>query len=357
MKKIILLALSPFLFAMSLPEKDLYQVITAHPEILELLIPNIETVSKQNRLWIVKVTGNPYWKTAKEILRPIKNLDIRTYQANDNQGRPANSNPEIVGEIAKLSQSNIKNDIVWLSSYKARNAGSPENRDAKNKISDRLKNLGFQVSSVCYQQDSCSLIADLPGQVTPSEIILVMGHLDSVGKDFAGADDNASGTAVTLEMARILSAKNHKRTLRIFITNGEENGLLGSTHYAKKLEKEGTLKNIITAINMDMVSYNSNGLVEIETNSQFESLAIKYSELAATYTSLKSKITLGAWGSDHVPFLERKIPTVLTIEDWQTKTPCYHQACDRPATLNFDYALEIAKLNLAAVLHFDSQAK
>jgi hypothetical protein len=106
---------------------------------------------------------------------------------------------------------------------------------------------------------------------------------------------------------------------------------------------------------MDMVGYNSNGVVELETNAEFEPLAKWFATLASTYTNLHSKITLGAWGSDHVPFLEKNVPTLLTLEDWSTKTPCYHQACDQPNTINYSYAAEITKLNTAAVLTKDAE--
>ena len=71
--------------------------------------------------------------------------------------------------------------------------------------------------------------------------------------------------------------------------------------------------------------------------------------LARTYTHLIPEITIPAWGSDHESYLNDGIPSVLTIEDWQTKTPCYHRACDKAETLNIDYAMEIVRLNLAAV--------
>lgn len=104
---------------------------------------------------------------------------------------------------------------------------------------------------------------------------------------------------------------------------------------------------------MDMVGYNSNGVVELETEPEFEEMAKWYASLSFQYTKLKPKITLGAWGSDHVPFLKRRVSSILTIEDWSTKIPCYHQSCDTPETLNYDYAGEIGKLNVAAVIRKD----
>jgi len=90
--------------------------------------------------------------------------------------------------------------------------------------------------------------------------------------------------------------------------------------------------------------------VDIETNREFEEEAKWMSSLVTTYTNLTPNITMPAWGSDHVPFLKNGIPSILTIEHWKTKTPCYHASCDKPGHLNYDYAAEIIKLNLAALL-------
>jgi Zn-dependent M28 family amino/carboxypeptidase len=195
-------------------------------------------------------------------------------------------------------------------------------------------------------------MAEKIGSQFPSEVILTEAHFDSVGKIKAGADDNGSGTAALLEMARVLSTQNLKRTVRFFATNGEEVNLLGAEHYVKQLSSSD-LKNFKLVINMDMVGYNANGVVELETDKQFENLANWFAQLTSDYTTLTSKITLGAWGSDHVPFLRKNIPTLLTIEDWSTKTPCYHGSCDKPDTLNYVYAGEITKLNIAAILTKD----
>jgi Zn-dependent M28 family amino/carboxypeptidase len=178
-------------------------------------------------------------------------------------------------------------------------------------------------------------------------------HLDSVGKDFAGADDNGSGAAVLMEIARVLQTYPNKKTIRFFATNGEEGGLLGAEHYAAQLSSNGQIKNVVLAINMDMVGYNSNGIVELETDSKYDELANWFAQLTADFTTLKTKITLGAWGSDHVPFIKKNVPTILTIEDWSTKTPCYHTACDKPDSLNYVYAGEIGKLNTAATISKD----
>lgn len=330
---------------------DLYQVISSHPHDLEDLEGKISTVHQSGRLWIVRPHADLSAAGFKH-LRPLTGKENSYhYQAMNFKSA---ADPEVKAFINGVKSEAIKADVVALSSYKTRLVGTEENRQATAMVKKRFQDMGYVTTEICYTSGACSLIADKKG-ASSEEVLLVMGHIDSVGAKFAGADDNASGTAVLLEMARVLKTYDNEKTIRFFTTNGEESGLLGAKHYARELTRSGKIKEIVLAINMDMVGYNSNGIVELETSAEHEKLAQWFAELAATYTKLKSKITLGAWGSDHVPFLEGGAPTLLTIEDWSTKTPCYHKECDKPDTLNYQYASEIAKLNISAVMTKDRE--
>ena len=105
------------------------------------------------------------------------------------------------------------------------------------------------------------------------EYVLIAAHFDSVGALKAGADDNASGASALLEMGRLLSKESFKRGVIIFATNGEEDGLLGSKYFVKKAKSSGLLRQISFFINMDMISWNKNGIVDIETDREFEGIA------------------------------------------------------------------------------------
>lgn len=108
-----------------------------------------------------------------------------------------------------------------------------------------------------------NIIAELKGTTHPDEIVLVGGHYDTV-PDVSGASDNAGGTAITLELARVFSEKGSKRTLRFIAWGSEEMGLDGSNLYAKKLkkgdkeskekdaEKKTQLDNTLLAVNLDV---------------------------------------------------------------------------------------------------------
>src|SRR5690606_21297907 len=134
----------------------------------------------------------------------------------------------IKAKVKEVDSNAIRKDVEDLAHFTTRAAGTDGNREAVRGVAEKLKDLGFSVSEICYREGVCSVIADKIGMTKSSEVLLVLAHIDSVGKEFAGADDNASGTAVLLEMARVLSTYDNQKTIRFFITNGEELGLLGA---------------------------------------------------------------------------------------------------------------------------------
>ncbi len=83
--------------------------------------------------------------------------------------------------------------------------------------------------------DSFNVIAEIPGTTKANEIVMVGGHFDSWHMG-TGATDNAAGSAVAMEVMRILKSLNLKmdRTVRLALWGGEEEGLLGSAAYVKE---------------------------------------------------------------------------------------------------------------------------
>lgn len=350
---LITLILGMFLNAGFSFRSKFYQVISSHPHDVEHIEPYIKTVKKDGRLWIVQVKRN----APKSVMTHLQEVTGREktyyyFSALITLGQHRNST-KMSQILDSVSKENIQEEVVRLASYDTRAVGTKGNQDAIKSVSDKLSQMGYEIKKICYAANACSIVADKKGSMFPDQVLMTMAHLDSVGESFAGADDNASGTSVLLEMARVLKDHPNKKTMRFFITNGEESGMLGAAHYARLLANQNQIKQLAFVINMDMVGYNSNGVVELETNPEFEAQAKWYADLVYRYTTLKPKITLGAWGSDHVPFLRRGVNSILTIENWDTKTPCYHAECDTPETLNYDYATEIAKLNVAAILSKD----
>lgn len=333
---------------------DLFQVVTSHPHDLEEILPHIETVHQSGRLWIVQLKKNAPEMVFKS-LRPLSGREKNyLYQGLFITNKSKKKNTVNIKDFtAKVSVENIRSVIEELSSYETRFVGTEENRLALESVALRFQEMGYDIKEHCYRGEVCSVIAEKKGTLQAADVLMIMGHIDSIGESFAGADDNASGIAALIEMGRIFKDYKNQKTIRFFITNGEEAGLIGSTHYAKWLESSDELGKIKFAVNMDMIGHNQNGIIELETHPDFEDYARFVADVASRFTTLKTKITLGAWGSDHLPFINRGIPAVLTIEDWDTKNPCYHRECDRPDLINFDYTAEVAKLNISVILAKD----
>ncbi|KPJ50800.1 hypothetical protein AMJ40_01815 [candidate division TA06 bacterium DG_26] len=83
---------------------------------------------------------------------------------------------------------------------------------------------------------SANVIGELTGRRIPEEIAIIGGHYDS-SPGVQGASDNASGTAIVLELARVFSTHGSARTLRFVAWGAEELGLRGSVHYARQLAR------------------------------------------------------------------------------------------------------------------------
>jgi hypothetical protein len=189
--------------------------------------------------------------------------------------------------------------------------------------------------------------------------VLIVGHLDSTSPQAStlapGADDNGSGAAGVLALARFMKGLNPRASIRYVLFLGEEQGLLGSKAYVASLQPAEIAK-IRAVINMDMIGFDKTPPLSmvIETASFNKAMAELMSDLAAKHTALTSQISYNPWGSDHVPFLKKEIPTVLTIESEYDANPTYHKTNDTPEKLNQDLCREILKLNAATLVELAS---
>jgi Zn-dependent M28 family amino/carboxypeptidase len=117
-----------------------------------------------------------------------------------------------------------------------------------------------------------NVIATLPGtDPTDNRIFIVSGHYDSRASQAndatskaPGAVDDASGTAVSLELARVMSKQNYNATIIFVAAVGEEQGLYGATHLAKKAKAEGW--NVGAMITNDIVGNTYGGETNLKDN-------------------------------------------------------------------------------------------
>jgi len=200
-----------------------------------------------------------------------------------------------------------------------------------------------------------NVVGLLPGRGQLSDQYIVVGaHYDHVGMGgpgslapgtiavHNGADDNASGTAVLLEVARQLSSDDSpsRRGVLLIAFSAEERGLLGSKHYVRHpLYPNDQTK---TMINLDMVGRMHDGDLVVYgtgTASQFPSLL---DDLASSWQVSISPQSAGYGPSDHQSFHEVGVPVLHLFTGLHNQ---YHRPSDDIDLLDFDGMAKIAQLS------------
>jgi Peptidase family M28/Haloacid dehalogenase-like hydrolase len=192
-------------------------------------------------------------------------------------------------------------------------------------------------------------------------LILVCSHYDSLSEkpsvSAPGADDDASGVAATLELARLLRNIPLKRDVLFCIFGGEEQGLFGSEACAEIAIHENWAIDVV--INLDMISYKnpigtSRIVVEYDQGNRdprndaaAKAYGLIMAKAAKDYTSLEVEHT-DIWNSDYMSFEKRGYACIgaYNAED----NPFYHKSSDNQDKIDITHLGEVVKMVLATIL-------
>jgi hypothetical protein len=199
-----------------------------------------------------------------------------------------------------------------------------------------------------FNTNGRNIIATQLGKTNPNDMYIICAHYDSVA-DYC-ADDNASGTATVLEVARILSTQCMDNTLVYALWDEEEIGLRGANFYASQANNNGD--NILGVLNIDMMGYDGDDDDDFDIDVRPIANSIEMKDdlvaLLATYNfNLNvNVVNPGTTASDHARFWDQGYSAVLVGESWDNddQTPYYHSSSDRFSTLDLPYFHELAKL-------------
>lgn len=204
------------------------------------------------------------------------------------------------------------------------------------------------------------VIATLPGET--KDVVMMSAHFDSLNLQIGqmespapGANDDASGIAATLEVARSLATTQHRNTLRFAGYSGEEQGLLGAKALAERALTERW--SIIGILNNDMIgnAENLNGQRDDARVRVFGAQGISR-ELAriAEYRVRQSMPHFGlkfiarhdrfGRGGDHTPFADAGFAAIRLTEVHEEYSR-QHTPNDVPEAIDFDYLTRVAEAN------------
>ena len=187
-----------------------------------------------------------------------------------------------------------------------------------------------------------------------SDIYIVGGHFDSTSEQVSvaapGAEDNATGAAGVLELARVFGGRERKATMILIAVSGEEEGLYGSKAFVRDMPSEMSQR-VKSVITMDMIGYTKDGSLNVllETSQEFDVLSGQLAEASKLVSGLKYFQSFDPFGSDHMPFINAHIPTMLTIDNDWGDYPSYHRTSDKIENVTGTMGTAILKMNAAAL--------
>ncbi|MBU0638211.1 MAG: M28 family peptidase, partial [Planctomycetes bacterium] len=177
------------------------------------------------------------------------------------------------------------------------------------------------------------------GTVYPARQYIIGAHYDSVGNP--GADDDASGVAALMELARILSQYETDCTIKYIAFDLEEVGLRGSQAYVNEHSND----DIRGMVELDMIAWdNGDFATKLHGNAYSGSLTDAVAAAMLEYGNGLTPIPAeAASNSDHAPFQQAGFKAILVIEDNYKHNPCYHQPCDSVDTPDYiSYEMAVA---------------
>lgn len=228
-----------------------------------------------------------------------------------------------------------------------------------------------------------NIIVNLPGTDIANEVLVISAHMDAV-PGAPGADDDGTGVAAVVELARVFANTHHRRTIRLCLFNLEEAGLIGSTRYMLDWSKAHNAEavspstdagpaapitpreKIIGMVSLEMLGYFSDApnsqkspipaikgvfepptvgdaivMVGIKRDARFIDRFTQ--EMAAAAPGLKV-LTLDFFAipvpdimrSDHRSFVLAGLPGAMLTDTANFRNPHYHQPTDTIETLDLD---------------------
>ena len=301
-------------------------------------------------------------------------IAVSVYAQPYKQQKEALNDTLISSSLAQINADSIKSTIQSLQNFGTRFMLAPNRRDIAVWLKNKYISIGYENTVIdsflvvkqwnnnTYTLNEYNVIATLTGELNPEIVCVMGGHYDSYSQTgdpmitAPGADDNASGTAAAIEVARVMKKNKYIPAFTIqFVAFAAEELMLspggcGSCYFASKAKATG--RKILMMINNDMISYTAspgNWKIKIQPydNSGWVSNLAFY--ITRNYTLLSAQEGyLNAW-SDSRPFYDEGFCAVYFEES--DFSPFYHRDSDSVANYNMPYCAEVAKISCGMLLY------
>lgn len=218
---------------------------------------------------------------------------------------------------------------------------------------EKIKKVKVDVKAKYINHKTQNIIGYLEGSENPDSFLVMVGHYDHLGKMgaktyFPGANDNASGIAMMLNLAKYYKANPPKYSIAFMALAAEEIGILGAKFYTENPLFE--LGKIRFLVNFDMAGTGDEG-IKVVNGSVFQNefdLLVKINKENSYLHSVN--IRGAACNSDHCKFYEKGVPSFFIYT--QGGIQAYHDIYDRYETLPMTEFVDYSKLMIKFFDHF-----
>lgn len=285
-----------------------------------------------------------------------------------------------LGCKAKNDPKNINaNDLHQIVNYLAsdslegRYTGSKGIETAAIYIEEYFKNIGIKPYYETYRDDykidsldAFNVIGVLEGldPTLKNEVVILGAHYDHIGYHVKplegdsignGANDDASGTAMVMALAKqLVKLNNNRRTVMLTLYSGEEMGLKGSKHLAERLKSENI--NLYAMLNFEMlgVPFTDDRDYDVFlTGYELSNMADKINEYTASHVAGKSEVSLKYQlfkRSDNYSFYkEFNVPSQTISSCDLTNYDYYHQSDDEADKLDYEHMANVVNKLIPAI--------
>lgn len=293
--------------------------------------------------------------------------DTAPYPSLTEQRDALTAKPKVV-PTRLLDSTQIINDLQYFASdaCEGRKPGTAGHGRAMERIIDRMRLIGLdsfgnaltQSFSAKENTQGTNVIGWVKGTTYPDKYILLTAHYDHVGRAandaiYYGADDNASGVACLLALAKYFKQNPHSYSLIFAALDKEESGLEGAYGLVRALEENGSLTKVKFNLNMDMIARSDNNEIFACGLKHYPSFRYAVDEVQ---NKTNVKLLMGHDGgtpgddwtpqSDHYAFHKKRIPFLyIGVEDH----PDYHKPTDTYDKINYSRYVENCNMVLLMV--------
>jgi aminopeptidase YwaD len=219
----------------------------------------------------------------------------------------------------------------------------------RNVYNQKAKSIAFDIESRFEKAYTTqNVLGYVQGSLQPDSFLVFTAHYDHLGRMgekvyFPGANDNASGTAMVLDLARYYAQPEHKPRYSMVFTavSGEETGLLGSTYLAR--HPLFPLKAVRFLVNLDMMGTGSEGITMVNGTVFPKAYNLMVKINADNEYILTVKNRGESCNSDHCPFYQKGVPAVFLYAMGKEDTE-YHNVSDKAANLPLTEYKDIFRL-------------